>query len=278
MPDTVQIRVDAPEVEKDNQTQHIPSTVQADTLFHFERQLDWIINPLRLKMLSPRYCTENISYLEVDGIKNIAYPMKCFCDINLHRMGVHLEWYGYYGIAFTKEWGMKQKIQPVQYINPDSEFRKDLTVALTAALDSVNAEHDETCDRLANYLLHHLMYCKPYSGEAQRRTTGQVENKCFTDECEWRFVPDITTEGYWQVIFDEAMLRKENLDGQSKAMEGLQSISLNFEYSDIKYIIIEKAADLPEIIAAINGFQIEDMEKYSLISKIIIWENSKEDF
>lgn len=30
--------------------------------------------------------------------------MKCFCDINLHRIGMHLDWYGYYGLAFEKNW------------------------------------------------------------------------------------------------------------------------------------------------------------------------------
>lgn len=90
-------------VEKENQPKHIPSTVQADTLFTFTNQLDWIINPLRSKMLSPRYCEEDVSYLGIDGINRIAIPMRCFCDINLHRLGDHLSWYGYYGLAFSKD-------------------------------------------------------------------------------------------------------------------------------------------------------------------------------
>ena len=29
--------------------------------------------------------------------------MKCFCDINMHKLDEHLSWYGYYGIGLTKE-------------------------------------------------------------------------------------------------------------------------------------------------------------------------------
>lgn len=34
-------------------------------------------------MISPRYCSEDIEYLKIDGIKKMAYPMRCFCDISL---------------------------------------------------------------------------------------------------------------------------------------------------------------------------------------------------
>ena len=64
-------------------------------------------------MISPRYCVEDISYLKIPKLKRIAFPMKCFCDINMHRLDVHLGWYGYYGLAFSKEWGMSRGIQPI---------------------------------------------------------------------------------------------------------------------------------------------------------------------
>lgn len=115
--------------------QHIPSKVQADTLFTFTSQLDFIKKPIKTRMLSPRYCAENIDYLNIDKFKKLAYPMRCFCDINLHRLGEHLEWYGYYGLAFSKEWGMKNRIQPIQYINPESHLCVDFGQAFNAALN-----------------------------------------------------------------------------------------------------------------------------------------------
>ena len=265
-------------VEKENQPKHIPSTVQADTLFTFTNQLDWIINPLRSKMLSPRYCEEDVSYLGIDAINRIAIPMRCFCDINLHRLGDHLSWYGYYGLAFSKDWGMKKKIQPLQYINPNSHLRDDFSVAFSAALQDDKKNKSEAQIKLQNYILHQIMYYKPYSGVFANRRTGEHADKCYTDECEWRFVPDVSIEGYPPVIFDEDILHAGNLVTISNAMEGLSSISLTFEYSDIKYIIVNSLSDFQQITSVISNFDVDDSVKFDLISKLIVWENSKGDF
>ena len=79
---------------------HIPSKVQADTLFTFTSEPEFLIEYIKLKMIAPRYCEEDVEYLSIPGIKKMAYPMKCFCDINLHKIDEHLSWYGYYGLAF----------------------------------------------------------------------------------------------------------------------------------------------------------------------------------
>lgn len=101
------------------------------------------------KCLYPRYCEENIEYLELmyEGrkIDTIAVLQKCFCDIPLHRItekfplavideksllddvrqalsegSTHTDFYGEYGIAFAKSWAQSKNLQPVQYINPKS--------------------------------------------------------------------------------------------------------------------------------------------------------------
>ena len=129
MDDKSVFSLDKPNYSVAKQKKHTPSTIQADTLFTFTRKLEFLIPYIKNKMISPRYCVEDISYLKIRNLKKIAFPMKCFCDINLHRIAEHLAWYGYYGLAFSKEWGMKKKIQPIQYINPDSDLRKDFSSA-----------------------------------------------------------------------------------------------------------------------------------------------------
>ena len=109
---------------------HVPSEIQADTLFTFMLAPEYLYTILRKSMISPRYCTEDISYLQINGIPRVSIPMKCFCDINLHRLGKHLDCYGYYGIAFTKEWGMRKHIQPVLYFNPASDLRLDFSASV----------------------------------------------------------------------------------------------------------------------------------------------------
>lgn len=265
-----------PKVEND----HIPSTTQADTLFNFSKKLEYLIDALKNKMLSPRYNTENVEYLKIENLQSITIPMKCFCDINLHKISEHLEWYGYYGIAFPKAWGIKTGIQPVHYINAESALAKDLSSTFSSAI-SLRTDDQTTFESEAkNYLLHQLMYSKPYSGLAKKEENDTVleKEKCFTDESEWRFIPKVTAEGYQQVFINNGLSHPSALISWSNSMSGNSAISLNFEYSDIKYIIVKQASDLDSLIESINGFQIDNLEKQKLIRKIIVWEDSRGDF
>lgn len=257
---------------------HIPSKIQADTLFTFTTELDHIVAYIKNKMVPPRYCEEDIRYLKIPHLKKIAYPMKCFCDINLHRIEEHLQWYGYYGLAFTKYWGMQRQIQPIQYINPNSELRKDFTTAFSAALKSDVRKESKTQLKMKSFLLHEMMYYKPYEGKMKNRNTGKIEKKCFTDECEWRFIPDVTRAGFEQVYFDENILNAGGLNDLSNAMSGLQEISLNFDYADLKYIIVKTLSDFDILAEQIMTWGLDKSGEYQLLSKVIIWDNSKGDF
>lgn len=268
---------------KANQTrakskEHIPSKVQADTLFTFTSEVDYLITTIKNSMVSPRYCAEDLGYLKIRGIKKMAFPMKCFCDINLHKLEDHLVWYGYYGLAFSKEWGMQNKIQPIQYINPDSELRKDFADAFSAALKVDASKQTVAQQKMKSFLLHQLMYYKPYSGMFENRNTKKRFNKCFTDECEWRFIPDVTVAGFQQVYYDQNIINAGVLNDMSNAMSGIADISLPFEYSDIKYIIVKTSSDFAKLTATITELGLDDISEHELISKIIIWENSKGDF
>lgn len=257
---------------------HISSKIQADTLFTFTTELDHIVAYIKNKMVPPRYCEEDIRYLKIRHLKKIAYPMKCFCDINLHRIEEHLQWYGYYGLAFTKDWGMQRQIQPIQYINPNSELRKDFTTAFSAALKSDVRKESTIQFKMKSFLLHEMMYYKPYEGKMKNRNTGKIEKKCFTDECEWRFIPDVTRAGFEQVYFDENILNAGGLNDLSNAMSGLQEISLNFDYADLKYIIVKTLSDFDVLAEQIMTWGLDKSGEYQLLSKVIIWDNSKGDF
>lgn len=257
---------------------HVPSTVQADTLFTFTSHVDYLITTIRNSMISPRYCAEDLGYLKINGIKKMAFPMNCFCDINMHKLEDHLSWYGYYGLAFSKEWGMSKKIQPIQYVNPDSELRKDFASAFSAALKADPAKQTTAQRKMKSFLLHQLMYYKPYSGIFENRNTKKRCRKCFTDECEWRFVPDVSVAGFHQVYYDEKIINAGGLIDMSNAMSGIPEISLRFEYPDIKYIIVKDNADFAKLTTAIAELGLDNSAERELISKIIVWENSRGDF
>ena len=256
---------------------HIPSTIQADTLFTFTDKLENIINYLQKSTIFTRYCIENIEYLNIQKINNIAIPMKCFCDITLHRLSTHLEWYGYYGLAFSKEWGIKRGIQPVQYINPNSFLCKDFSETFISALDASIENETETQRKMKDFLLDQLMMYKPNEGIMENRRTNEKSAKCFTDECEWRFIADMSSTDYSQVYYDTGILTA-NLVDISNSLELIPNLHLQFDYNDLKHIIIKNDHDFNSLVLEIKKLSISQELKDKLISKIIIWDTCKEDF
>ena len=252
---------------------YVAPSQTADTLFNFVKERKFLEDAIRSKKLSARYCKENIEYLHL-GIKEIAFPMKCFCDINMHKLEEHLSWYGYYGIAFSKKWGMEQGIQPLQYINPESELCKEYGLAFKDALRN----NDKEYQKLRDYIALQLMYLKPYSGPFKNRITGRPQNKCFTDECEWRFVADVTALEMEEIITDPIKMAEGVLLLMSNSLNGREEASLSFEYKDIKYIILEDISDYNAFLEFIENLDIENEYKKLLISKLLVWSEAKGDF
>lgn len=264
---------------KINEEHHVSSSIQPDTLFTFVPKLEFLINYIKNSCLYPRYCEEDISYLNIPNLKKIYIPMKCFCDINLHRIGIHLDWYGHYGLAFEKNWGMKKGLQSIQYINPNSNLCKDFSESFSSAMKSVPSKVSYLENLMKSYMLHELMYYKPYQGEFKNRTSGKTDIKCFTDECEWRYVPNMNGTGFPQVYYDESIIANSSTMFKiNDSLMKLPNIALKFSFSDIKYIIIEEESDFKKLIDEIKKLNLETIEEAKLISKIMVWENSKEDF
>lgn len=269
---------DVTEIKKEND--HVPSAVMPDTLLTFTDQLKWLIKSLKQKMISPRYCEEPLGYLNIPEFERMAFPMKCFCDINLHKLGIHMDWYGYYGLAFSKEWGMEHKVQPIQYINEDSDLIKDFSTAFYGMLQEDEAtiqNETQIHTMLKNYALHELMYYKPYQGNFEKRTTHEVSLKCFADECEWRFIPDVSVVGMPPIITQNDLVGRV-LDEFNKSLDGVKEVSLPFDYSELKYVIVKSISDYENICAEIDSWNLVKGEKYTLLSKIMVWDNMKEDF
>lgn len=257
---------------------HIPSNIQADTLFTFMKQPEYLFAIISKASISPRYCSEDVTYLHLNGIKRISFPMKCFCDINLHRLSKHLTCYGHYGIAFSKEWGMKKRIQPVQYINPDSELCIDFSYTFNEALNSSKNDSSEVNHHLRSFLLHQLMYYKPYSSPFRNRETDKMEERCFTDECEWRFIPNLQKSDFVPVYYDDQILNAGIPDMISDAMSRDSSLALSFDYSEVKHIIVKSREDFARLTSVIAALNLEQATMFELISKVIVWNEAKGDF
>lgn len=258
------------------QKKHIPSVVDPDTLFTFTTDLKWLIESLENKMLSPRYNEEDISYLGNNKYKKLTIPMKCFCDINLSKLDKHMDWYGDYGIAFEKKWGIDHGIQPIHYINPNSILCNDLSTVFKEAISDTDKDN-KVCLDLKNELLLDLLFKKPYTGRMRNRRTSRKSKKCLADEHEWRFIPNVSSLGLPQVIVDQDF-REDAIIAFSNSMKGKEETSLQFEYQEIKHIIIKNLEDYKSLVLALDNWEIDDDSLHTVLSRVIVWDELKGDF
>lgn len=133
----------------------IRPNLSANVLFHFMSELRFLCRAIEMKALFPRYCRENITYLDLKlderRITEVAYPEKCFCDIPVHKVLEHTSNYGEYGIGLPKDWGIKQGIQPIQYVNPKSHLIRDFRKAFEKRTTISEGNYD--AQYISNYLV-----------------------------------------------------------------------------------------------------------------------------
>lgn len=271
----------------------VPDTHSANSIFHFVKEQRFLFSAIQHKRLSPRYCKEDIEYLGLKNqgevIKSVAILEKCFCDIKLHSIMQplavkringesfddcklsHPEFYGGFGIAFSKKWAIHHNLQPLHYINAESDEVESFQKAFEFA-----TVQDDLDDVLVDNILYRLCYLKPLSGKMPRREESQLVEyiKNFHDEREWRYIPtlkalkEVRKE---RVIFKE--LTPMEVDSINDQLENdeYETIALKFDYSDIVYILVpdyEARDNLIREIGKISGMSSFEREK--LISKLLV--------
>ncbi|MBO2689012.1 abortive infection system antitoxin AbiGi family protein [Shewanella algae] len=214
---------------------------KSHTLFHFTKSRD----TLKLIMKNgfwPRYCLEDINWLDEEGHEYIAYPIVCFCDIPLSRIQEHVGFYGDFGLGLTKEWAESNGLNPITYISPGN----NLSDAYNELNDHAN-KLDEEDSALAKITMRYLYsHTKPIEGFMV--VDGSPVKKEFYQESEWRFVPKSSD-------IKEYLLKKSFDDsGELKEANDLtrEHCSLKFTPKDIKYIFVKSDTDIPDVINFIN--------------------------
>lgn len=287
----------------------------ANTLFHFMKERQFLTDILNRKALVPRYCNENIPYLDIEiagkKIDRISILQKCFCDMHFHKLSEknkikvvdddeitdeekehiqnsssHTDFYGGYAVAFSKRWGEEKGLQPIVYVNSESDYTKTLKDYLK---ESLRAE--KLNDVSYNYILSTLGHIKPIRGEMERITdSGKIVKviKNFHDEKEWRYVPrqeELIRNNLQNIIVSENVLKKRSTINRELQNIEYQNIWLRFEYEDIKYIIVPNRTERIELIKFINllpdnNFRDDDgeIDKDILISRILVLEEIRGDW
>lgn len=215
---------------------------KADNLFHFTKNID-VVKSILSHGFYPRYCLEDTDYLRLDT-KYIAYPIICFCDIPLSRISDHTSFYGEYGFGLSKEWGLKNNLNPVLY-TPQNGI---LPIHLKRLFDlRKEQKEDENLEELKTEIgstyLDIIPLVKPTNGKMV--IGGNVIEKEFYQENEWRFIlrnQDV------QIFIPHNSYENE----KEEKNKDVEKYKLEFSPSDIRYIFVKRDHEIPGIIDHIN--------------------------
>lgn len=275
--------------------------ISSNLLFHLTDKIDIVKSILSDKFYGS-FCKETLHFDNKED--KLFVPMISFCDIPLSILSNQTK-YGEFGFGMTKEWGIKNQLNPVLYLEKNSLLSNSIVQSFIGAhklLDvlepefgRINSELDKmTIDQKNNSLdivkftklnneritqgkifniIQHIRYSlcftKHYSDDLQR-TEELTPNYKFYDEREWRYLPKLGSP-----IFN--IIRSENdyfnWRGKNKNKPIINDVSLSFTSEDIEFIIVEKKSHIIEIKEFIKTLdKFNQNEKESLFSKIISFE------
>ena len=98
---------------------------KSHTLFHFTSQLA-VLKSILKEGFWPKYCLEDVVWVAQEQLEYVAFPMVCFCDIPLARIDEHVDFYGGFGVGLTKDWALRNGMNPVLYIAGENELSRQI--------------------------------------------------------------------------------------------------------------------------------------------------------
>jgi len=256
------------------------SNISPNSLFHFTKKIEYLIDIFK-RGFQPRFCAEKLQLLEYSSIRgyNLGIPMTCFCDISLGQISNHISMYGNYGIGMTKEWALKNKLNPLIYLNTNSDISEPLSSFAEIGL-TLNNHTDKLVREKAAEILgiwsKLMMFSKPYSGEISQ--DGIIKNIKFYNEREWRYIPlnekklPVKTMSI-QNMEDSILLEKEN--------NKMMNHRLRFTPQDVKYIFVDNENEIHKLIENLRKIKSPHYNEKTidiLITKILTTRQIIEDF
>ncbi|HNX53862.1 MAG TPA: abortive infection system antitoxin AbiGi family protein [Pontiellaceae bacterium] len=212
---------------------------KSDNLFHFTKTLD-VLKSILKNGVYPKYCLEDFEWADMD-IRSIAYPMCCFCDIPLSRIEEHTDFYGNYGIGLSKDWALRNKLEPVIYATQNGSVQK-----LTKYLFGAGEKNENPSKELSDVFYRCVSMVKPITGKIVIKRS--ILEKDFYQENEWRFVPPVDT-----ILFEEELENQKD-----SANQAIEKYKLEIAPNDIRYIFVKSDNDIPSLA----DFITTDMGNY----------------
>ena len=210
--------------------------VSSNCLFHFTNDFE-VLKSILKKGFIVSYCKE----------ANFAIPMLSFCDIPLSQAKYHLDNYGDYVIGMKLEWAIKNKFNPVLYVEANSHLKEDYKKTVRGIknmdLDKIKLEEMVNYNDATSLYDSVSRLMKPFAGTLKR---GDIikENYKFYDEREWRYIPQNHPN-----IKNKPLSFKEYEEFKKKNPKPhFPDYPIIFDSNDIKYLIVKNDKNIIELI------------------------------
>lgn len=249
--------------------------LSSNSIIHFTKSIDNLKGILE-NNFKLNFCEEIIKVQ--DRTVGIMIPMICFCDIPLSEVKIHITKYGRYGIGLIKSWAQKMGLNPVLYVEQSSNLSRSLSSSYKEFISKKKIDFSTWAENEKN-ILDIFRYMKNYQSDL--RSNGRIEkNYRFSDEREWRYVPDITSESPIAVP-SKFYKKKLNEEYINELQNQIKEIRLEFTPNDIKYIIIENEDEISPIVTILREakgklYSYNDVER--LTTRILTTEQIETDF
>lgn len=245
--------------------------ISANTLFHFTKE-ESLISILKSQSFIPSYCRERFKGVIPSGsyYAKCLIPMVSFCDLTLTQVGVkHVRQFGKFGIGLKKEWGESRKVSPVLYVHNNSNSAHQINSVFNE-VKKLNKGFQTRYVNLNEEMLRLFMFLKPYRSYYQK---DRKQKKYIThyNEKEWRYVPN--SNELKIIPFGDS----EGIDHMRRLIKN-SSENLFFNYSDIKYLIVDSDKSIDDFVKEIRKLKTTPASKNQLITKIITLNEIDEDF
>jgi len=245
------------------------------TLFHFTDKESLY------KILSSNFC---VSYAreKIIGPENhreFAVPMVSFCDLKLSELKYFLK-YGKFGVGLSKDWANRNGLSPVMYINRHCQLMDNLISGITGIYSQLglvdNISQFNSLNKSYLNVMNTYRYIKNYEGELWRHGKLENINYRFADEREWRFVPNLDTEGVAPFVGISNIRTKQQKEIYNSKVK---HIRLKFKPDDIKYLVVEKESDITDLINHLHFAKLNHNEEIRnrLASRILTVEQIEND-
>jgi len=224
-------------------------------IIHFTNKFEVLESILTSSSFRITYCGEYFGD-EKRVISSAAHPMVSFSEYPENEISKQKITYGGYGVALKHEWAVLNKLNPVMYVEKNSQAALGLAALLKARQKTGKVE-------LPSALRLPVMQIKCFTKHVSGYNSYfDKHDFYFKEENEWRFVPQKKDIGGNLISVNYSAFKKN----KDKYNNRLLGFPLGFNISDIEAIYVKTEA---ERHAVCQKFGISD----SLI-KITPWETT----